>query len=123
MTDERLFDLVRYQRAALLDAALITEEEYAELALATSSPQRLATYDALRRERTTLRKALAGMIDVATRGDQNASRINRIKAYREATNCGLRDAIEMIEPLDAEYPPGTALTAMLALVKSMLEGE
>lgn len=45
---ERLFDLVRHQRAELHEADLISDEEYAALATATGSVDRLHKYDDMR---------------------------------------------------------------------------
>ena len=53
MCDERLFDLVRFMRAELYDAELITNDEYVELCtegatgLMRGSVRRLETYDEL----------------------------------------------------------------------------
>lgn len=44
----RLLDLVRHQRGALLDADLITEDEYASLAAEQGAVARLEEYDAMR---------------------------------------------------------------------------
>lgn len=43
---QRLWDLVRYQRAELYAASLITDEEYAELASDHAAVKRLEAYDA-----------------------------------------------------------------------------
>ena len=48
LTNQRLFDLVRYMRSELHDAELITDEEYVMLASEHASVQRLEDYDALR---------------------------------------------------------------------------
>jgi predicted nucleic acid-binding Zn-ribbon protein len=58
---ERLFDLVRYQRAELHEAGLITDDEYAKLASAQGSVQRLEGYDALRAECERLRAEVASL--------------------------------------------------------------
>jgi hypothetical protein len=59
----RLTDLVRHQRGPLLDASLITDAEYADLAGISGSPARLEGYDALRGELERTKRAL----NVATR--------------------------------------------------------
>jgi DNA repair ATPase RecN len=54
----RLIDLVRYQRAELHEANLITDTEYAELCQVNNSPARLETYDELRAQ---LAKAISAL--------------------------------------------------------------
>lgn len=54
----RLIDLVRYMRAELHRAELISDQEYADLVKVDGSPARLETYDALRAERDALRLLL-----------------------------------------------------------------
>ena len=58
ISDERLWDLVRYQRGELLDAGLITLKEYTDLVSyetadkagqGSPSPRRLESYDAMRK--------------------------------------------------------------------------
>lgn len=57
---QRVWDLLRQQRMELLDAKLISEEEYAELATLkpSGSPRRLETYDAIRGRLEAAHKAL-----------------------------------------------------------------
>lgn len=69
----RLLDLVRYQRSELLQAELITEDEYAALLAVPMSPRRLESYDEVRAERDAalaecgrLREALSGLVEAAT---------------------------------------------------------
>jgi hypothetical protein len=65
-TNKRLFDLVRYQRSELLQAGLITEDEYlyllADAPLAkgggSPSPRRLEDYDEIRAKMKSMEKAL-----------------------------------------------------------------
>lgn len=48
--NQRLYDLVRYQRHALHDSGLLTDEEFASLVLSgASSARRLEDYDKVRR--------------------------------------------------------------------------
>lgn len=54
-TNQRLFDLVRYERASLHNANLISDDEYALLAEEHSAAQRLETYDGLMNKATSLR--------------------------------------------------------------------
>lgn len=58
ISTQRLFDLVRHQRAELHDEGLITDEEYAMLASEQGAVERLETYDELVKERDVLRVAL-----------------------------------------------------------------
>ena len=55
---ERLTDLVRYQRGPLLEAELITQDEYQELLQIPGSVGRLHGYDNLRADSQRLREAL-----------------------------------------------------------------
>lgn len=60
----RMWDLVRHQRADLLDAGLITREEYGALALeepgpGSPSPRRLESYDELRKQLAASEQARA----------------------------------------------------------------
>lgn len=65
-TNRRLFDLVRYQRSELLEAELITEEEYGWLCHGcdmakgggSPSPRRLEDYDEIRRKMMDMRNGL-----------------------------------------------------------------
>jgi len=52
--DQRLWDLVRHQRAELHDEDLITDEEYAALAFDHGAVGRLESYDELRADRDRL---------------------------------------------------------------------
>lgn len=52
---ERLFDLVRYQRAELHQAELISDGEYTSLLADYSSKARLETYDDMRKQLSILR--------------------------------------------------------------------
>lgn len=45
MTNQRMWDLIRYQRAELHEAGLITDDEYAELAKDHAAVKRLEDYD------------------------------------------------------------------------------
>lgn len=66
MNNQRLFDLVRYQRSELHHASLITDEEYAELAMAGSqSARRLEDYDQVRAKITFLERELAEKTEAA----------------------------------------------------------
>lgn len=72
LEESRLYDLVRFCRHDLHTAKLITNEEYAWLAMAATegkpnqgslSAQRLATYDELRAEVARLTEALRSLRD------------------------------------------------------------
>lgn len=67
LTDQRLWDLVRYMRSELLDAKLITREEFAALlnyetadapGQGSPSPRRLESYDAMRKRLVGLMQEL-----------------------------------------------------------------
>lgn len=69
---QRMWDLVRQQRSELLEADLITREEYAQLAAdetidkpgqGSPSPRRLESYDELRAALHAMREALHGFIE------------------------------------------------------------
>lgn len=62
----RLLDLVRYQRAELHEAGLITMDEYAMLAGEKGSRERLENYDDLRERIKTLEEALKPFSGYAT---------------------------------------------------------
>jgi len=60
--NQRLMDLVRYQRSELHEAGLISNEEYAALVADSDSGQRVARlegYDKLRKENSALKEQLA----------------------------------------------------------------
>lgn len=58
---QRLFDLVRQQRMELHESGLISDKEYADLAMAKGSVERLETYDELRSELADLNEWKKGM--------------------------------------------------------------
>jgi hypothetical protein len=60
------------------------------------------------------RQLVAALIDIASQAAGQPSRIRRVKAYREATRCGLKEALDAVAALDEKYPPGSALDALLA---------
>lgn len=63
-SNQRLFDLVRQQRAELHDAELINDAEYAALAMATGSVQRLETYDDLQSQLAALKLANEKLVEL-----------------------------------------------------------
>ena len=68
MTNQRLFDLVRYMRAELLTAELISYDEYYELAVEHAAVARLEDYDGIRKkltEATAEIKLLKGDLSIA----------------------------------------------------------
>ncbi len=91
-TNVRMFDLVRYMRAELHDADLITDQEYAWLGspMATSheggspSPRRLEDYSGLIAERNNLREALITIMPLARAWADAASPAGVHKAKIEA---------------------------------------
>lgn len=56
--NQRVWDLLRYQRSDLLDANLITLDEYDNLADDHSAVARLESYDAMREREQSLRREL-----------------------------------------------------------------
>jgi ribosomal protein L7/L12 len=66
------------------------------------------------------RQLVAALIDIASQAAGQPSRIRRVKAYREATRCGLKEALDAVAALDEKHPPGSALDSLLA--QARLEG-
>lgn len=72
---QRMWDLVRYFRGGLMDAGLITQEEYAQLlgeesskpGTGSPSAQRLASYDGLRKQLDEARAELASIDSLLAR--------------------------------------------------------
>ncbi len=84
---QRLWDLARHQRAELLDAGLITGDEYLALLEDHPSVARFETYDFLRRDRDLARAALAQLEDRCAAISTEANRLNS----------AVKDAWEQIE--------------------------
>lgn len=59
--NERLRDLVRYERHALHEEGLITDEEFAELLQTEGAVERLASYDTLRKQLEAKSAVIEGM--------------------------------------------------------------
>lgn len=61
-TNQRLLDLVRYQRAELLQAGLLSEDEYVNLLSTDGGPKRLQDYDTLRQQNAELQRQNAELL-------------------------------------------------------------
>lgn len=59
---ERLFDLVRYQRAELHQENLISDDEYVALLADSESKKRLETYDDMRQQLTTAKDLIEKLV-------------------------------------------------------------
>ena len=64
--NERLTDLVRYQRHELHEAGMITDDEYVALSTVEGSPARLGTYDDLRAENGRMRDVVCRILAPAS---------------------------------------------------------
>ena len=82
MTNQRLFDIVRYMRAEIHNAELITDDEYAELAMEHSAVDRLEDYDELRARLNKLEAAAREFVRKVECGE--ARSVRSYAAFREA---------------------------------------
>lgn len=111
--DERLLDLVRYQRQELHQAELITDEEYIQLLQEEGSRKRLESYDELRERLTTLEANCKNLLDAAQSAHKELNEIHArcgvpywdtgksdvTQEYFTSVVENLRKAIERMEPV------------------------
>jgi hypothetical protein len=67
------------------------------------------------------RQLVAALIDIVSQAAGQPSRIRRVKAYREATRCGLKEALDAVAALDEKHPPGSALDSLLGGLRDVPE--
>ncbi len=103
---QRMTDLVRYQRAELHEANLITDDEYAQLCSIDGSRVRLETYDDLRDELAEVKKGT-----LVTWPDGTQSNVPRVELDKWVGR--------LKETLDKVYGYDTKLNSLQTVVQAI----